>query len=184
MGIAGLIRCGALGAALATTSFFLLACTPDRIQPAPVYMMGSTTQPDRPAPAIAEPRPTIAAERRQASAAPAPAITAHIQQSPKPTTNAANHPSGTPNAHNRIGTRHTAASKKRPRTYPVAGSVAAPIARTKMIPLDDIAAETSEAPTVPSATATPSEPTTSTWVSPKPAGPPQVEFRSPSPSGS
>jgi hypothetical protein len=184
MGIAGRVWCGALGAASATLSLFLLACTPDRIQPAPVYMMGSTTQPDRPAPAIAAPRPAIAAERHQASAAPAPGMTAHSQHSPKPTTNAPNHPSGAPNAHNRVATRHTGAPKKWPRTYRVPASAAAPIARNKMIPLDDIAAQKPEASTVPSATVTPSEPTGSTWVSPKPADPPQVEFRPPSPSGS
>jgi hypothetical protein len=184
MGIAGRIRCGA-GVALATTS--LLACTPDGIQPAPVYMMGSSTQPSRPAAAIAAPRPTFHPERRQASAAPAPAAMAPIEHSqrPRPSIEAANNPSATPNAHSPIGTRQTAALKKRSRTYPVAGSGAGPIARTEMIPLDDIAAPAPPAARVmPPAVATPSDPTTSTWVSPKPADPPQVEFRPPSPSGS
>jgi hypothetical protein len=182
MGIAGRIRCGA-GVALATTS--LLACTPDRIQPAPVYMMGSTTQPSRPAPLIAAPRPTIHPERRQASAAPAPTVMAPIEHSQRPSIKAANNQSATPNAHSPIGTRQTAAPKKRSRTYPVAESGAGPIARTEMIPLDDIAAPAPPATGImPPATATPSDPTTSTWVSPKPATPPQVEFRPPSPSGS
>jgi hypothetical protein len=111
------------------------------------------------------------AEARRASAALPPAITAQIQHSQRPSVNAANHPSGTPNAHSRIGSRYAAAPKKRASTHAVAGSAAAPIARTKMIPLDDIAAPTAEAPTMPPATATPSEPTTSTWVSPKPVNP-------------
>jgi hypothetical protein len=183
MGIAGRIRCGALGVALATTS--LLACTPDGIQqPAPVYMMGSSTQPSRPAAAIAAPRPTFHPERRQASAAPASAAMAPIEHSKRPSIKAANNPDATPNAHSPIGTRQTVASKKRSRTYPVAGSEAGPIARTGMIPLDDIAAPAPAARVMPPAAATPSDPTTSTWVSPKPADSPQVEFRPPSPSGS
>jgi hypothetical protein len=186
MGIATRVRCGALGAALTTTSLFLLACTPDRMQPAPVYMMGATTQPDRDrsAPAIAAPHSTVAAERRQASAASGIASSVPMQHSLKPAANAPHHPSGIRNAHSRIATRHAAAPKKRPSTYPVAGSAAAPVARAKMIPLDDIAAQTPPAPTVSPATATSSEPTTSTWVSPEPTDPPHVEFRPPSPSGS
>jgi len=183
MGIATRVRWGALGAALVVTSLLIAACTPDRMQPAPVYMMGSK-QPDRSAPAIAAPHSTVAPERRQASATSGLLSTVPMQHSLKPAANAPHHPSGTKNAHSRIATRHAAAPKKRPSTYPVAGSAAAPVVRAKMIPLDDIAAQTPPVPTMPPATATPSEPTTSTWVSPKPTDPPHVEFRPPSPSGS
>jgi hypothetical protein len=183
-GAMGKVRPTWLGAAaIVAIGLFLVACSHDPIQPAPVLMMGGNRATIATAPAIGAPRPASAPEMRVATAPPSLAgkLQAPRQRTSSRAAIVAKHPARTLKAARaRLTTRHATVARTRTKEYAGVGRAARSAAGEEVVPLDNPTASTPSAVT-PAPSASPLEPTLPSWVSPAPADPGQSQFRPPVP---
>ena len=153
--------CVVVSVSLIAMSILLSACSDDPVQPAPVYMMGRTTQADTywrdPAAVSTQPH---AGQAVHTAALPSPPIPAR-----KPASSATA-------AHMATPRKSVTASANR-------NTTGRRIARAEAIQLEEPALRTPES-SAPGTAPTSFGPTNSSWVSPAPADPPQTGTQQPS----